>query len=337
MRHYPDPNDKYDREELERMNAQPWQVEQLKLNPDYVSWGPHEDYMWKKGRDEGGRGGWDARVLLETWPELRDGFEQDSWNECVHFYFALGRDSEECSVCAGTGMHPDAQWVSESWYRTGSPFQPPDARGQAGRDFMNQMFGSNLHDGVHGVDSFPSEKTLAKYGPAFRAFCEEMRDGAGEWCHDITQDEADALVAANRLHDLTRRRVQDDDGKWRSEKVEGPVTAEQVNAWSRGRGMGHDAINRAICIRRRLERLGLPHACVACDGHARQHTEAAARLELVLWWLHPRKGCSRGIEVREVQEHELPEVYAFLATAAQRSAERFAKVVEQAQGQGASA
>ena len=240
-------------------------------------------------------------------------------------------------MCAGTGMHPDAQWVSESWYPTGSPFTVAGGRGDAARDFMNKAFGSGMHDGTHGRDAFPSEAKLEKYGPAFRAFCEEMRDSSeGCWHHAITQDEADALVAGRRLHDLTRRRVQDPDGTWRSEPVEGAVTAEAVNAWSRGKGMGHDAINQHICVRQRVKRLGLPHECVACDGHQRQHTEAAARLELVVWWLHPRKGASRGIEVREIQQAELPDVHAFLATAARRSAERFEKVVA-ALGTGATA
>lgn len=332
MRSYPDANDEYDREELARLNAADWQVEQLRLNPEYVHWGPREDYMWVKTREEGGNGGWNARVLLPDWNAFlrgedgQGGFELDCWNECVHFYFSLERASRDCDTCTGNGYHPDAQWVTESWYDQSSPFVAPDPYSERIKQGMNEMFGSNLRDGVHGRNAFPDEATLATYGPEFRAFCEAMRDGDGSWHDKITQDEADALVDAGRLHDLTRRRVQDADGKWRSEKTGEPVTAEAVNEWERGRGVGHDAINRSICIRRRLERLGVPRSCPTCDGHGHLFTEPAARLALTLWWLHPRKGASRGIEVGRIERAQLPEVYAFLRAAADRSAARFAKV-----------
>lgn len=41
---------------------------------------------------------------------------------------------------------------------------------------------------------------------------------------------------------------------------------------------------------------------------------------------HPRKGCSRGIEVQNVQESELPEIFAWLRQAAERNAERFSRL-----------
>ena len=41
MRHYP--TDEDDMKEVARLEAPTWMVEQLKLNPSYVHWGPHED------------------------------------------------------------------------------------------------------------------------------------------------------------------------------------------------------------------------------------------------------------------------------------------------------
>ena len=35
MRYSPNKDDKYDKEELERLNAAPWQIALLDLNPDY--------------------------------------------------------------------------------------------------------------------------------------------------------------------------------------------------------------------------------------------------------------------------------------------------------------
>ena len=45
MRIYP--SDDYDKEELERLNAEPWMVELLKCNPEYPFFGNYEDYMIK--------------------------------------------------------------------------------------------------------------------------------------------------------------------------------------------------------------------------------------------------------------------------------------------------
>ena len=35
-----------DEKDIAEIMAQPWQLELLKMNPEYTSWGPHEDYMW---------------------------------------------------------------------------------------------------------------------------------------------------------------------------------------------------------------------------------------------------------------------------------------------------
>lgn len=39
----------FDADEAARLNAKTWQIELLNANPDYLGWGPHEDYMWKEG------------------------------------------------------------------------------------------------------------------------------------------------------------------------------------------------------------------------------------------------------------------------------------------------
>lgn len=83
--------------------------------------------------------------------------------------------------------------------------------------------------------------------------------------------------------------------------------------------------NRWILIKQRLQRLGMPQDCPTCKGHGHVFT-GPARLDLTLWFLHPRKGCSRGVEVQDIQEQQLPEVYIYLRQAAERNAERFSLV-----------
>lgn len=138
--------------------------------------------------------------------------------------------------------------------------------------------------------------------------CDQIDIPRSEAWHDkITQDEVQALVDGGRLRD-----------------VKSPTAAE-VNEAQHKPGFGrHDGINRMILIDARLKRLGLPQHCPTCEGHGSVFTEPAAHVSLVLWWLHPRKGCSRGIEVTTIQQADLPAVAKFLREAADRNATRFA-------------
>jgi hypothetical protein len=51
-------------EDLQKANAKPWMLEQLQLNPEYVSWGPYEDYMYTREDS-----GWNSRIIVETFKE----------------------------------------------------------------------------------------------------------------------------------------------------------------------------------------------------------------------------------------------------------------------------
>ncbi|MFI5296879.1 MAG: hypothetical protein ACHREM_02180 [Polyangiales bacterium] len=88
-----------------------------------------------------------------------------------------------------------------------------------------------------------------------------------------------------------------------------------------------DAINDGILLEARCKEAGIAFMCPKCDGDGSFYTTSPARLRLVYWLLHPRKGASGGVTVDHVQKSDLPAVYAFLTEAARRNAERFAKVV----------
>lgn len=97
------------------------------------------------------------------------------------------------------------------------------------------------------------------------------------WCDNITQDEVQALVDANRLWDFTRVPLNDKQKADVKEKMaaggnswlpydNGRVpTADEVNKWNRKRH-GHDAINRWILIEARAKRLGVLGVCPKCKG-----------------------------------------------------------------------
>lgn len=92
----------------------------------------------------------------------------------------------------------------------------------------------------------------------------------------------------------------------------------------------HDAINQHMLVKHRATRLGFYGKCSECDGHGYVYTAPAAHLELTFWLLHPRKGASRGVTIKNIEEAELPAVYDFLKSASERNTDRFRKVVDAA-------
>lgn len=127
-----------------------------------------------------------------------------------------------------------------------------------------------------------------------------------QWCYNITQDEADALWEHGRL---------------KCDFDEKPTSA-QVNMWAR-KTIGHDSINRHICVETRAKRLGVYGYCECCNGDGIIYDEEKAHLELQLWFIHPRKGSSRGLRVKQVLQQDVPKVVEYLQEARRRNDERF--------------
>ena len=83
-----------------------------------------------------------------------------------------------------------------------------------------------------------------------------------DWCHHITQDEVQALVDQGRLMHFTH--TWNREQGWQRRDDGYVPTAAEVNAWSVS-GMGHDGINRWICVTQRCKRLGIEVSCKHCD------------------------------------------------------------------------
>lgn len=272
MRSY-DPTDESDIKEAARIGASAWMLDALKMNPGYVFWGNHEDYMC--GRDAGWREAQELPTVADLWP-LND------MNELVHGYYFIDRDGDACRSCGQSGYNPATHKISDDWYGNRNP-----------------------------------------------------RD---RWDTKLTQDEVVALVEAGRLWDLTRgfrghydreisRWVEYKEGqKVPYEGIPYIPTPEEVNAWAGRRGLGHDAINRGICVETRAKRLGVYGLCPTCEGHGHVYTEETPRLSLQLWMLHPRKGAARGVIIRTVTREDFPTVAAYFQTAVDRMIERMAGI-----------
>jgi hypothetical protein len=101
----------------------------------------------------------------------------------------------------------------------------------------------------------------------------------GLGAHHLIQADVDVLITAGRLWDFTRRprnaeqafvvavrKAYHNTNSWLPEPNGHHPTAAAVNAWSRGRGFGHDSINAGVCIEARCTREGVPHTCMRCSG-----------------------------------------------------------------------
>lgn len=266
MRSFPKPEDQ---EELDRLHAEDWQINLLRLNPEYVYWGCFEDYMCSD------KGGWSSRIITPTWKDHSD-WSLDNLNECVNFYFEIYRKNHECPHCEGSGENPETHQLSKDWY-----------------DF----------------------------------------DRTGRrWSNKIGEVEIEALVKRGRLSDLNNFHGHYDEEdecwyKWENgekvkcEKPDFP-TPEEVNEWSE-KGFGHDAINKWICVKARAKHLGIYGKCDECEGLGVLYDEDKARVALQLWYLHPRKGCSRGVYIESIEQEDLPEIVEYLKKAAKRNTDRF--------------
>jgi len=302
MRNYPDCD--YEEKEVRKMKAEIWMIEALKMNPSYTCWGPYEDYMSTMSADEAKEynekaiaergvdpqrkgGGWDSRFIVDSWKDFN--WELDEYNEVVNFYFEVGRANRECEDCENSGYNPKTKILADNYYKHSS--------------YTND---------------------LAEKG----------------WGNNITEDEVEFLVKGGRLSELLdgwwsfdekgnvwKKMVTENDKKEWVVQDNPPVmpTAEKVNNWNRS-GIGHDAINRMILVEARAKRLGVWGHCEACEGEGYVYTEPKAKLGLVLWMLHPRKGCSRGVHIKYIKKSELKKAVEYLKEARERNADRFSKL-----------
>ena len=165
---------------------------------------------------------------------------------------------ESCQACEGSGYSPEALRFKKQWYGQ-EPFDPllygarpiriddPVIRQIAERNVDASPVFYKVH--LRGREHAIQVEVHRLYTTCF----------AGHWSHHLIQADVDALIAAERLTDLTHRW----DGKqWVPLDPMPVITAEMVNAWGRT-GHGPDVYT---CIKARCEREGVPHLCSACNG-----------------------------------------------------------------------
>lgn len=118
-------------------------------------------------------------------------------------------------------------------------------------------------------------------------FREGFRYNASAWNNNLTQEDVDALIEADRLWDFTRvpineeqkavveKKIADGGNSWLPYDNGYRPTADEVNEWNL-KGMGHDSLNCSIVIKARLKRDSKSHLCPHCEGEGEnwQHPKA---------------------------------------------------------------
>lgn len=130
--------------------------------------------------------------------------------------------------------------------------------------FMSTMFPTSRHGSGLTPEAYAISQTFYPHmigGPMANKLA---------WCDKLGQAEVDYLVEKGRLSTFSRREPSEDNPRdW--EWLQLPRKAEDVNAenrpGSKGRGFGHDAINRSYLVQFRCQVLGIDMQCKACKGH----------------------------------------------------------------------
>lgn len=180
---------------------------------------------------------------------------------------------DPCPDCE-LGFSPQAQRFHDQWY--GEARFDPD---ETGSEWLN------IHT--------PGVRAIAERNTADAPdFCLNGRSAVdreatrlavmwnGQWSHHLSQDDVDALIAADRLWDFTHT-CRPGEG-WQPIVPVPAVTAAQVNEWSL-RGMGHDGLNAHAVIEARCAREGVPYTCATCGGCATFEAYPGQRAEAEAW------------------------------------------------------
>ena len=281
MRTQPNMNDKYDKQELVQLNAEQWQIDLLKLNPEYVFWGNFEDGMSNKDSN------WRSPLTIINWKNFN--WELDKFNEVVNFYFEIYREGHECPHCAGSSYNKETKQIADDWY-----------------DF--EETGNRWCDKINDTEV----EELAKHG--------RLYDFMSNWYR--FNKNKNSWVYLKEEPDKPRN-----EWEWIECKKPNLPSAKQVNTWERGRSLGHDGINRTICVESRARQKNIYGHCLHCiDGFI--YDEEKARVGLQLWILYPRKGYSRGVYIEQIEKVDLTSIFTFLKGAAQRNAQRFSGITK---------
>jgi hypothetical protein len=179
-----------------------------------------------------------------------------------------------CPDCDGAGWSTHAKHLQDLWYGY-IPFDPasngstpftadtPAVRAFAERNVTNAP-------GFYGTAEHATRREAQRLADLWN----------GQWGHHLNADDVAALLAADRLLDLTHTCTRENG--W--QRIDPPVvpTPQQVNEWSL-RGFGHDSTNCWAAIKARCGREGVDYLCARCGGDPNVWRDGAHKAAYESW------------------------------------------------------
>jgi hypothetical protein len=183
------------------------------------------------------------------------------------------RFSGPCIVCDGDGQSFRMRELHRMWYGSIYPEIHFDPASTGSAPLTPE------HPGVRAFAERQCRNTPDYYGSGGRAIVNEAIRLCGlwnaSWSHHLSQEDVDALIAADRLWDFTRRPKTEADklkpqhpNGWMKEDNGYRPTAKEVNDWSLN-SFAHDSINSWTVCKAKMLREGYTVAemsCPACKG-----------------------------------------------------------------------
>lgn len=168
-------------------------------------------------------------------------------------------EAQECTSCDGSGYSSHANHLRTLWYGN-SEFRPEDRGSVPFRPDDPDVI--RVAQSI--LDASPSfcVKTDDSVHREATRLCHLFNKA---WCHHLNDDDVQALFEQGRLAEF-----------------EACPSAEELNRWSL-HGIGHDEINRWICVKSECERLGKPWKCPQCSGKGRTFPSGALEQAAENW------------------------------------------------------
>lgn len=176
--------------------------------------------------------------------------------------------ANRCAACGGLGESPFAKALKDKWYGY-TPFKPEDRGSKPFLPDHPAILQLAKRNYPHG----PSELIKREAG----RLCVHFNKS---WSHHLNEADVAALLAEDRLWDLTH---VIDPGSGKRVPTNTTPTPDEVNAWSVCGFLGHDSINAWVCIKAECQRLGEPSMCDRCGGSGEFWPSEEAKLACEAW------------------------------------------------------
>lgn len=183
-------------------------------------------------------------------------------------------NEESCPDCE-LGYAPEAQRFYDQWWYGKVPFDPASTgstpflpEGPEAQRWAKRQIEQN--PGFYGT----GELAIAREA---KRITDLWNSG---WGHHLSQDDVDALIEAEQLHDFTHEFVSGQG--WVKREDASHPTAAEVNSWGLfGLGLGSSAA--FTCVAARAEREGVQLLCSTCRGQGSIESYPGQRAESESW------------------------------------------------------